>query len=397
MRQHVSIGANIQILISAAKKAVKRFCSSRSCLFQKEQKIIEIKPIGAPRGCVVISYIITPFVEGVLSPSTRGHTNAGEVYEMAMAYRALGFRVEVCNWDDTLYSPPRDAIVAIDIHSNLERWKLPKDCIKVLHATGAHWSFQNKAESMRLEGVRKRSGVALVPRRSAASSRAAECADHIVVLGNEFTTETFGFTGKTITRVPISSAYEFPFPERRDYEKARERFLWVGSYGMVHKGLDLVLEAFAGMPELELTVCGRPEKEEDFFQLYERELKHTPNIHFQGWIDMSSPEFLDIVGTHAAVVYPSCSEGGGGSVIHCMHAGMIPICTREASVDLNDFGVLIRDGSVSAVQEAVRKIASMNVSEVERRARASWSHVRAVHSREHFAKNYAVFASSLIS
>ena len=33
---------------------------------------------------------------------------------------------------------------------------------------------------------------------------------------------------------------------------------------MVHKGLDLVLEAFAGMPEYHLTVCGPVAKEKDF-------------------------------------------------------------------------------------------------------------------------------------
>jgi len=84
-------------------------------------------------------------------------------------------------------------------------------------------------------------------------------------------------------------------------------------------------------------------------------------------------------------------------VIHCMHAGMIPVCTREASVDLNDFGVLITEGCVSAVQEAVRKVASMSASEVKQRARGSWLHVRAVHTKEQFSKNYAAFASSLSS
>ena len=316
---------------------------------------------------------------------------------MAHAFMEMGFRVEVCNWDDINYIPPDDTKIAIDIHSNLERWKLPKDCIKVLHATGAHWSFQNEAESIRLDGVKIRRGVQLIPRRTAAPSRGTDVADHIVILGNEFTEQTFRFAVKPMTRVPISSAYEFPFPESRDYEMARKNFLWIGSYGMVHKGLDLVLEAFAEMPDLQLTVCGRPEKEEDYFRLYEKELKDTPNIHFHGWVDMASSEFSKIALTHASVVYPSCSEGGGGSVIHCMHAGMIPVCTREASVDLNDFGVLIREGSVSAVQEAVRKVASMSALEVGDRARASWEHVRAIHTREQFRNNYRAFALSLTS
>lgn len=362
-------------------------------------KVIVLDGTRPSLGSVLISYIIDPFKKEWDESQSRGHTNVFELKCMVQIYQELGFRVEVIDWHNHNYKPANDCRIMIDIYKNLEilRDKLPSGCRKIFHATGAHWKTQNYKEVERLNNLKSRMGKSLKPRRQVDSFGSAEIADDIVVLGNEFTKNSYDYAPGIKTRIPISSAYEFDWIENRDYQKARRRFLWVGSYGMVHKGLDLVLEAFAGMLELELTVCGRPEKEEDFFRLYERELKHTPNIHFQGWINMSSPEFLDIVRTHAAVVYPSCSEGGGGSVIHCMHAGMIPICTREASVDLLDFGILIREGSVSAVQEAVRKVASMNASEVERRARASWFHVRAVHSQEHFAKNYAEFALSLIA
>ena len=95
------------------------------------------------------------------------------------------------------------------------------------------------------------------------------------------------------------------------------------------------------MPDLELTVCGRPEKEEDFFEAYRKELTQLPNIRLLGWIKLQSSAFAEIAATHAAVVYPSSSEGGGGSVIHCMHAGLLPVCTPDASVDLEHFGVAI--------------------------------------------------------
>ena len=37
---------------------------------------------------------------------------------------------------------------------------------------------------------------------------------------------------------------------------------------MVHKGLDLVLEAFVAMPEYHLTVCGKVSSEKDFEDAY---------------------------------------------------------------------------------------------------------------------------------
>ncbi|MFI0347201.1 MAG: glycosyltransferase [Chthoniobacterales bacterium] len=368
-------------------------------IFQKKtSSLIRLFPKNSSRGTVVISYLTWPFCEGHNSVRARGHTNAFEVVTIAEIYQELGYTVEVVDYDNNNYLPPKDCSLAIDLHGQLARWNktLPKNCLRILHATGAHWSFANEAEQARLAAIKKRRGVALAPRRQVPLSPSAELADQIVVLGNEFTMQSFAFANKPITRIPISSAYEFSWPKNRDFSLAKKKFLWLGSYGMVHKGLDLALEAFAQMPELRLTICGRPEKEEDFFKLYEKELLHTPNIKLHGWIDMASTEFLEIAATHAGIIYPSCSEGGGGCVIHCMHAGMIPLCTREASVDLQDFGMFINDGTVEAVVEAARKIAALPDEEVERRARFACEHVRVHHTREEFKKNYRSFAVKMI-
>jgi glycosyltransferase involved in cell wall biosynthesis len=364
-------------------------------LFPQKKNVVRLKPKGSSRGCAVISYITWPFLEGVDSPKMRGHTNAYEVTVMAKVFLDLGFRVEVCHYHDENYFPPQDCKVLVDIHGNLERWDLPHGCKKVLHATGPHWLFWNHAELSRLIGVRERHGIALRPQRHVKPSNAVEVADEVVVLGNEFTRGTFLFAGKPVTRVPISSAYEFAWPEGRDFEKAKKKFLWVGSYGMVHKGLDLALDAFAGMPELELTVCGRPEKEADFYRLYEKHLKKTANIKLHGWLDMGSADFLEIARTHAAVIYPSSAEGGAGSVIHCMHAGLLPICTTEASIDLGDFGVHVETASVESVQKACRAVAGMSAGEVEHRAQSAYKHVRREHTRDKFQENYRKFAAKI--
>ncbi len=366
-------------------------------VFPPKNVPVVLQSRGRNRGSAVISYISWPFQEGWEVPKARGHTNAFEVVAMSDVWRDLGFRVEIISHDNTTYRPPADCRIAVDIHRNLERWAgdLPDSCRKILHATGPHWLMWNQAELARLVAVRDRRGIALMPRRQVLPSRGVEVADHVVVLGNDFTRGTFLFGGRPVTRVPISSAYELPWPDGRNFESARRRFLWVGSYGMIHKGLDLALEAFAGMPELELTVCGRPEKEPDFFRLYDKHLRGTANIHFHGWLDMGTPDFLDIARTHAAVIYPSSAEGGAGSVIHCMHAGMLPICTPEASIDLNDFGLLVPQASVGGVQMACRELAGMEPADVERRARGAWEHARASHTRGLFKTNYATFAASI--
>lgn len=360
---------------------------------------VVLRPLGKERGCVVISYLTWPFREGWESPKARGHTNAFEVVAMAETWREQGFRVELCDRKNTSYLPPSDCTAAIDLHANLERWekKLPEGCVRILHATGCHWRVHNEAELKRLSALRERRGILLQPRRQVNPSRAAEIADEITVLGNEHTVGTYRFAGKTITRIPISSAYEFEWPEGKNFDEARRRFLWLGSHGMVHKGLDLVLEAFVGMPDLQLTVCGRPEKEPDFFKAYEKELTQLPNIELRGWMDLGSPEFAQVARTHGAVIYPSSCEGGGGAVIHCMHAGLLPACTVEASVDLGDFGIGIGALDVTAVAAAARRIAALSGSELKLRARSAYEHVRAHHTRRTFSRAYETFASKVAS
>ena len=186
-----------------------------------------LDPETSSRGCVTISYLAWPFREGWESPRARGHTNAYEVVAMAEAYRDLGFRVEVVDWDNTAYAPPSDCRIAIDIHRNLGLWHegLPSGCRRVLHATGPHWLFWNHAELSRLQDVRDRKRVALRSRRQVEFSGGVEVADEVMVLGNEFTRQTFLYSGKPVARVPISSAYEYPWPAGRDFEKARGKFL----------------------------------------------------------------------------------------------------------------------------------------------------------------------------
>jgi glycosyltransferase involved in cell wall biosynthesis len=221
-------------------------------IIHQRKSVVRLVPDKNDRGCVVLSYLTWPFLKGLNEDRMRGHTNAFEVLEMAQSFLELGFRVEICEWDDLEFIPPSDSKIVIDIHQNLERWdpNLPRECIKVLHATGPHW-LSYKVELDRIEGILNRRGMALKPRRQSAPSRAIEVADIVTVLGNDFTIKTFAFARKPAVRIPISSAYALPWPEKRALAEAKRRFLWVGSFGMVQKGLDLVLEAFAQMPELE--------------------------------------------------------------------------------------------------------------------------------------------------
>lgn len=354
--------------------------------------MIRLKPKAAANGRVLLSYLREAF-DGQGDPRwARAYSNRQECREIAAAFLEAGLAVDVIDWDDLCFIPERAYDFCIDIHHNLERLAslLPDRCKKIFHITGAHWLFQNRAELSRLAALQARRGINLRPRRQVEPSFAIERACQATCLGNAFTAETYGFAGRPIYRTPVSCLLRSEFP-KRDYLEASRRFLWIGSWGLVHKGLDLVLEAFAETPELELTVCGPIRDESDFLEAYRHELCQMPNIRSLGWVNTGGLEFARILAEHAFVVFPSSSEGGGGSALTAMQGGLIPIVTPEASVDVGDFGRLLASPSPEAIREEARAMASLSGSELEERSRAAWEFARLHHSPENFRRTYRNF------
>ena len=274
---------------------------------------------------------------------------------------------------------------------------LRDECLKILHITGAHWLFQNHAEYARLIALQQRRGISLVPRRIVPPSLGIEYADCATIVGNQFGISTFTYANKPIYRIPVSSSVTFPWIVEKDFDACRRTFLWIGSSGMVHKGLDLVLEAFTDLKDCELHICGPVQDETDFAKAYSKELYSTANIKTHGWIDVAGPEFAALTKQCAAVVYPSCSEGTAGSVVTCLHSGLIPIVSRESGVDIGDFGILFRKNTTEEIKEMINVVAGLSTDELRSRSKKAWEFAQDNHTREKFAKMYRQIVGKLLN
>ena len=361
-------------------------------------EVISLKPDRTSRGNVLFSYVTHAFSGQVVPYS---HTSYWESRQMAETFVDLGYSVDVISAADASgFLPQKKYLFFIGHRHNFERiaQRLDTDCVKVLHCDVAHWLSHNTAGSCRLLALQRRRGITLPLLRLQAPNLAMEHADCATILGNEFTISTYRYANKPIYRVPISAPMLYPWPEKKDFEACRRHFLWFGSNGFVHKGLDLVLDAFAAMPEYHLTLCGpiKDEVERDFEKTFYKELYQTPNIRTVGWIDDASPEFLRIANGCIGVINPSCSEGGGGSVITCMHAGLIPIVSYESSVDIGTFGFLLPDCSIESIQNSIRMVDSLPTLQLAERGRQAWEFARANHTREKFAKGYKRVAGEIL-
>lgn len=356
-----------------------------------DRRVITLTPPGPPRGTVLFSYILDGFYLQPDDPALLKHTHYWETRQMAQTWLDLGYEVDVIHWENRHFVPEKRYDFFIDVRMNLERIGplLNPDCVKIMHIETAHWLFHMTAQHQRLLDVQRRRHATLFPWKTVSPNWAIEHADCATILGNDFTRSTYAYANKPFYRVPISAPLVYPWPENKDFAACRRNFLWFGSDGLVHKGLDLVLEAFAQIPDFHLTVCGPVKDEKDFERIYAKELYETPNIRTVGWVDVSSPAFTELAGNCVGIIYPSCSEGGGGGVITCLHAGLIPVVSYETSIDVDDnIGLILRDCSIEEIQRAVRKVAAMPAGELKAQARRAWEYARARHTREMFSTTY---------
>jgi hypothetical protein len=88
----------------------------------------------------------------------------------------------------------------------------------------------------------------------------------------------------------------------------------------------------------------------------------------------------------AFIIFPSCSEGGGVSVLNCMANGLIPIVTKYASINVDDFGIMINNLTSKDVAEAVDEAKNIDNNKLKEMAFKAMKYTRENHSMEIYTK-----------
>ncbi|MEX1122691.1 MAG: hypothetical protein WED82_11185, partial [Balneolales bacterium] len=96
--------------------------------------------------------------------------------------------------------------------------------------------------------------------------------------------------------------------------------------------------------------------------------------------------FKNIVNNCVGIIYPSSAEGGGGCVITAMHAGLIPIVSYQASVDVDDsFGIMLKSNSVEAIKEEIIAISERSHGKLREMSSKAWQVARDRYTRQHYS------------
>lgn len=311
------------------------------------------------RRCL-LCYVVAPFLHG--GEPNPAHQNQWQAREMARQLDRLGFCVDVINYDNLTPRLRHQYDLVIDIHPGNDRPYLPflkPGGKKIAYITGSNPVVANQAEQARLDDLFARRGVRLVPRRQADPFPAdvLERFDAFFLIGNSHTLATYDMFQLPPVYLLPNTAVAGINPGGSG--RSAQNFLFLASGGQVHKGLDLLLELFPRHPQLQLFVCSSFKSERDFCTLYHRELFATPNIHPEGFLDITGSRFQELAGRCAWMLLPSCAEGMSGSVTAAMSAGMVSIASTACGF-ADDEVMLLPDCNVETIEKTVLALASIS-------------------------------------
>lgn len=380
---------------------VRYLLAYRNKITNKFFGVVRLPHQGEKKGAVLLSFATGPFTLTPKEYFTDPHSNNWVFPEVARLFSERGYDVDIINWDNESFIPRKKYLACIDLSHNLKRFSpfLGVTCLKVMFILGSYPQFQNDSEQKRIDALNKRRGVHLPPRRAVPSSENLHHVDFVLGYGNKTVRDTFPNFSEKIIPIPIPTMEVYDFPSSKDWTVTRKHFLWFGGGGAILKGLDLVVEAFATLPDLHLTIIGPSAYEKEFENIYKKELA-LPNItrygrpclnRKNGEIMVGDKYISEIMGTCAAAIGLSASEGGSGAVVQAMQAGLFPIVTPQAGIDEDAPSITIENPTIENIQKVVDEFSNLPPEKVKELAQKTWQFTREHHTKDTFSRAFANF------
>ena len=333
----------------------------------------------------LVSYLVGPLQPPPDKRDVSTFSNAGIAQYIPRALNELGYSVDIVNYDNRKFVPSKKYDLFFG-HGGINFEQIAKTmgpgCTKIYFSTGIYWKEWNRVEKERLAALGRRKGVVLPADRFIEQDEESAnlTADGIICLGNDHARSTYDKFPLVLNVNNAVFSDPSPYPVR-NFSERRNNFLFFNGPGNVHKGLDLLLEAFSGLKQ---HLYVRQAIEPEFFKVYEKELTGRPNIHLLPFLKKPSHEFSSLMGSCAFVISPTCAEGQPGSVIECMAHGLIPVLSREANIDTKEFGITLSENSVEEITSVVRALSDKDDPWFREKSAGVLEEVRQYYTPEHF-------------
>ena len=304
----------------------------------------------------------------------------GLIYIMVKVLNEKGYLVDIVDHRSE-YMPTKDYDLFIG-HGGYCRTiidNLPSNAKIIQYVAGAFWKSFNKESEERYNAFIERKNVKeqLKIRRNLDG----------LIEGEEYLTRKADifFTGNNPRMINSFGKYKDKFfitgygsyidnllfipIKEKDFEKGRKNFIYVGgSNGNIQKGMDLLIETFVSLPELNLYIYCKVE--EEILKYYKNELK-AKNIHYvYHWrFKPFQRKLKNLVKEINFTIHAPINTGIGTAFMGSMGVGLIPVgyvdlvAPKESCVLTNSWQI---DDLVKCVKEASSKSAEWckNASEL---------------------------------
>lgn len=334
----------------------------------------------------LVCYTVTPFLL-----KSNDHSNIQESKIIIEVLDSLGYTIDIIHYTSKLKINYSKYDLIFGFGNPYEKsFRAEINGIKrIYYATGAHFYHQNNQAEIRTRNFNLKNNSALKPERIVSNSNliSLKNSDHIIVIGNSWTISTY----HKHCDIPIHSLNATAIINsnsnysKRDIKHTKNNYLWFGSLGNIHKGLDLCVDYFAERNQIHLHICGPIS--DDFLRIKKKELS-SPNIHIHGFVKVDSEKFTQITSECLFTILPSCSEGQATSLLTTMATGLIPIATIYTGIDISKFGIEILSLTTNGIHDAILKSQRIDINELIDLSKSNAIHVEKFHSQEHFRSTF---------
>jgi glycosyltransferase involved in cell wall biosynthesis len=343
---------------------------------------------------VLISYLLDPFIN---NEDPIGHTNFKECITAGLIFNELGFNVDVVHLEDKTFNNFNQYDVIYGMGEPFENYFYQtgkKKGISIFYATGCNPNFSNNQSALRVYEFYKRTGVfAINSSRILLQTRKCSTifSDGIITLGNDFVKKTYNDEINIDFCQNIDCFYLFDNQinlNNKSYSDSKLNFLWFGSLGKIHKGLDIVLEIFLKRDDITLHVACDLNGENEFWDYYLHKISERKNIILHGFIDVKTDNFTKILYKCGAIIFPSISEGGSPTVLTvCANAGLYPIISKNCGLDLDEYGSIISEITSSSFEKAINEFLKIEPEQLQKNSIHLMNHVREKYNYENYYYN----------
>lgn len=351
----------------------------------------------------LVSYLSAPFADG---PQNK-HTNHLECLFAAKALNNLGYNVDVIDFDYHKKISYENYQMIYGFGDQFEQsfYDTNFKGKRVLYSPGCNTVYSNLVSCIRLKEFAKNGGELnpkLIRTTNDAWPLQKYLSDAIICQGNDFVLNSYKDTFKDTNYYQINcfplDCYQTIDTHQKKFSAAKHNFLWFGSQGSVHKGLDIALQLIEKHPELKLYIRGLNLKHEHAIIERFNHLISSNQVDVKQYVDIDSEEFEDLMQNCGAVIFPSASEGGAAALLTVMaHGGLIPIITKSCGLDIEHLGFIANETTIDDVELQLNKYLSMSNEELLELSQKIRTEINAIYNIPNYQKNIKTILEDILN